>query len=119
MATTATRIAELERRLIEAERDLRRATARLGLQSRFRRIQGVLDGDLVAATNALDAPSTAKLRIYLKNLAGDFEDSGRTATIICRYTEIATLTAGRWMKAEYLDGEWSPYAPDCGATVLD
>ena len=76
-------------------------------------IIGKLDGDLVAATNFGTAPSTATLSVWTKNSSGNLVDSGRNETVVNRFLYLGTISSGTIVKAEWLEGEWQPYAIDC------
>lgn len=73
---------------------------------------GVLEGDLYAAVNWLNDPSTATIRIARKNGAGDYEITAETLTVTNRFENIS-LDAGTVIGVEWIDGEWQPYKADC------
>lgn len=76
-------------------------------------IIGKLDGELAAATAFATAPATATLSVWIRNVDGDLEDSGRNETIVNRFEFGTPIAAGTIMKAEWIEGEWQPYAADC------
>lgn len=79
--------------------------------------EGVLDGDLLAATGAKTGPSTATLSVYTNDASG-VHDSGDDITVTQRFTEVGTVSAGTWMVARKINGEWRPITTDCAPTTL-
>lgn len=75
-------------------------------------IMVVLDGDLDAATDKSNSPATATGSVWQKNSSGNLADTGRNETIVNRFEHIA-IVSGTLIKAEWIDGEWQPYASDC------
>lgn len=77
------------------------------------RVQCKLRGDLLAAVDSWTDPSTATAHVYRKYSSGDdMKWSGDTITIVNRFQDIS-VDAGRYCKAEWIDGEWQLYAADC------
>lgn len=77
------------------------------------RVQCKLTGDLLAAVDSWTDPSTAIAHVYRKYNGGDdMKWSGDTITIVNRFQDIS-VDAGRYCKAEWIDGEWQLYAADC------
>ncbi len=75
-------------------------------------LQVILMEDLLAAVDTLTDPSTAKARVLAKKTNGDLEITTREITIVNRCEEIS-IDAGRYAKAEWIDGEWQLYVADC------
>lgn len=78
----------------------------------LKRLQAVLQGNLNPATNTIDDPSTAPAKVLIKNEAGDMKLLNTEFTVVSRFQNI-TVLAGTYIKIEYIDGEWQPYAADC------
>ncbi len=78
----------------------------------FARFQGKLTEDLLAAVNTKRDPSTAKARILFRKLDGDLTLSTKEVTIVNRFENIS-VDKNTYVKFEWLDGEWQPYAADC------
>ena len=73
----------------------------------------ILDADLLAAVDTLTDPSTAQATILQGNGSGDLELSSITVTVVNRFENIS-IDADTYIKIEWIDGEWQPYAADCG-----
>ncbi|MGV2335063.1 MAG UNVERIFIED_CONTAM: hypothetical protein LVR18_27270 [Planctomycetaceae bacterium] len=78
-----------------------------------RRYQAILTEDLLAAVDTLTDPSTAKVRILERQGNGDLQLSDREYTVVNRFENIS-IDEGTYIKIEWIDGEWQPYAADCG-----
>ena len=76
-------------------------------------IIGKLDGDLAPATAFADDPSTATMSVWVRNVSGNLEDSGRNETIVNRFVNSSPILATTIVKAEWIEGEWQLYAADC------
>lgn len=76
------------------------------------RLQAILSEDLAAAVNTKRDPSTAVCRILKRKTNGDFTLSTQEKTVVNRFKNIS-LVAGTYLKIEFIDGEWQPYAADC------
>ena len=77
-------------------------------------VQVILAEDLLAAVDTLTDPSTAQANVLRRKTNGDFEITTRQLTIVNRFEEIS-VDAGRYAKAEWIDGEWQLYTADCPA----
>ena len=77
-----------------------------------RRLQAVLQEDLYAAVNTKRDPSTAKCKILRRKANGDLKLTDEEKTIVNRFKNIS-MDAGSYIKIEWIDGEWQPYAADC------
>lgn len=78
---------------------------------------GILLGDLDPASNAIDSPATATLRVYNYDDDGDLVDSTKDITVTNRYTEIGTISSGSLLMVIQHGPEWWPIAADCSATA--
>jgi len=76
-------------------------------------LQAILVSDLLAAVDSLTDPSTAQARILARKANGDLEISTREETVVNRFENIS-IDADTYIKIEFIDGEWQPYAADCG-----
>ena len=76
------------------------------------RLQAILSEDLAAAVNTKRDPSTATCRILKRKTNGDFTLSSQEKTVVNRFKHIS-INAGTYIKIEFIDGEWQPYAADC------
>lgn len=76
------------------------------------RLQAILSEDLAAAVNTKRDPSTAVCRILKRKTNGDLTLSTQEKTVVNRFKNISLL-AGTYLKIEFIDGEWQPYAADC------
>jgi hypothetical protein len=76
-------------------------------------LQAILLSDLLAAVDSLTDPSTAQARILTRKANGDLEISTREETVVNRFENIS-IDADTYIKIEFIDGEWQPYASDCG-----
>lgn len=76
-------------------------------------LQAILMSDLLAAVDSLTDPSTAQARILARKANGDLEISTREETVVNRFENIS-IDADSYIKIEWIDGEWQPYAADCG-----
>lgn len=79
----------------------------------IRRYQAILDADLLAAVDTFTDPSTATARIIRRKPDGDLEVTATTVTVVNRFENIS-IDADSYIKIEWIDGEWQPYAADCG-----
>jgi len=77
------------------------------------RRQAVLQEDLLAAVDSFTDPSTALAEIIRRKADGDLELSGEVVTVVNRFENIS-IDEGTYIKIEWIDGEWQPYAADCG-----
>jgi len=77
---------------------------------------GILDADLIAATNALTNPGTAELSIY--DGQPDIVDTGKNLTVVNRNTETGTIVEGTFMVVIRHNAEWVPIAGDCDITTI-
>ena len=75
--------------------------------------QAILTADLMAAVDMLTDPSTAQARILIGNGSGDLVLSDDSVTVVNRFENIS-IDEGTYIKIEWIDGEWQPYAADCG-----
>lgn len=80
---------------------------------RTQRRQAVLQSDLLAAVDTFTDPSTAYAELLQLNAAGDLELSGERVLVVNRFENIS-IDEGTYIKIEVIDGEWQPYAADCG-----
>lgn len=82
--------------------------------------EGVLLGNLAAATNGTDNPSTQNLTVYAPALVGTggWEATGETIVITNRMTQITTIPSGAWLGAILTHGEYRPVVSDCSATTI-
>ena len=80
---------------------------------RDQRRQAILEADLLAAVDTLTDPSTAPARLLNLTAGGDLEVSDETVTVVNRFENIS-IDADTYIKIEWIDGEWQPYAADCG-----
>ena len=87
-------------------------STQLPRQQQLRR-QAILQSDLLAAVDTLTDPSTAQATILQGNGSGDLELSDITVTVVNRFENIS-IDADTYIKIEFIDGEWQPYAADCG-----
>ena len=87
-------------------------STQLPRQQQLRR-QAILQSDLLAAVDTLTDPSTAQATILQGNGSGDLELSSITVTVVNRFENIS-IDADTYVKIEWIDGEWQPYAADCG-----
>lgn len=76
------------------------------------RFQGIMSEDLYAAVNTKRDPSRAKARILFRKLDGDLTLSTKEVEIVNRCRNIS-VDAGRYVKFEWIDGEWQLYVADC------
>jgi len=77
-----------------------------------RRLQAVLQEDLYAAVNTKRDPSTAICKILRRKPDGDLKLTTEEKTVVNRFINIS-MDAGTYIKIEWIDGEWQPYAADC------
>ena len=77
--------------------------------------EGVLAGDLAAATNILTGATTATLTVYRGDGAGDLESAGYSIELTNRSLDLAGST-GVYAIARRLNGEWRPIWIDCSPT---
>ena len=75
--------------------------------------QAILTADLLAAVDTLTDPSTAQARILIGSGSGDLVLSDDSVTVVNRFENIS-IDEGTYIKIEWIDGEWQPYAADCG-----
>ena len=75
--------------------------------------QAILTNDLLAAVDTLTDPSTAEADLLNLKANGDLELSGERVTVVNRFENIS-IDEGTYIKIEWIDGEWQPYAADCG-----
>jgi hypothetical protein len=80
---------------------------------RDQRRQAILEADLLAAVDTLTDPSTAPARLLDLTAGGDLKLSDETVTVVNRFENIS-IDADSYIKIEFIDGEWQPYAADCG-----
>ena len=107
MEQVARTVREVARRLRNTEPHRARYTGQ-----QLRR-QAILQSDLLAAVDTLTDPSTAQATILQGNGSGDLELSDITVTVVNRFENIS-IDADTYIKIEWIDGEWQPYASDCG-----
>lgn len=79
----------------------------------IRRYQAILDTDLLAAVDMFADPSTATAHILRRKANGDLEVTQQVVTVVNRFENIS-IDADTYIKIEWIDGEWQPYAADCG-----
>lgn len=75
--------------------------------------QAILDADLLAAVDMFADPSTATAHILRRKANGDLEVTQQVVTVVNRFENIS-IDADTYIKIEWIDGEWQPYAADCG-----
>ena len=75
--------------------------------------QAILDADLLAAVDMFADPSTATAHLIGRKANGDLEVLDETVTVVNRFENIS-IDADTYIKIEWIDGEWQPYAADCG-----
>ena len=80
----------------------------------IRRYQAILDADLLAAVDMFADPSTATAHILRRKANGDLEVTQQVVTVVNRFENIS-IDADTYIKIEWIDGEWQPYAADCPA----
>jgi hypothetical protein len=81
-------------------------------------IEGVLLGNLAAATHALTAPATAQLQTWVKDPAGSGNlVNGPIETITNRDTG-NSASSGAYLTAFWMNSEWRPTWESCGSVVL-
>jgi hypothetical protein len=107
MAQVSRTVREVARRLRNTEPHRARYTGQ-----QLRR-QAILQSDLLAAVDTLTDPSTAQATILQGNGSGDLELSDIVVTVVNRFENIS-IDADSYIKIEWIDGEWQPYAADCG-----
>lgn len=89
-----------------------------GASSRYqpvsgRRKQGVLDGELAAASAFDTGSSTATMTVYTRDsITGDLTPSEETLTVTNRFENI-TVATGKYVHVQLLGGEWHVVAADC------
>lgn len=71
-------------------------------------IEGILDGDLAAATDSGETETTATLSVWAGEGA-DWADTGQNVTVTNRSTGLSAST-GDYMQAIEISGEWRPLA---------
>jgi hypothetical protein len=76
------------------------------------RMQGKMMDDLAAAVNTKRDPSTARVKVLRKKTDGDLTLTTTIYTLTNRFTNIS-IDTGTYVKFEWMDGEWQPYAADC------
>lgn len=76
--------------------------------------QCILQSDLLAAVDTLTDRSTALAELLQRANNGDLETTGQLVTVVNPFREIS-IDAGTYIKIEWIDGEWQPYAADCPA----
>lgn len=76
------------------------------------RLQAILQEDLYAAVNTKRDPSTAICRILRRKRNGDLKLTTEEKTVVNRFKNIS-IDSGTYIKIEWIDGEWQPYAADC------
>ena len=105
---------QIARTVREVHRRMRNPDAHRGayLQGQSRR-QAVLQSDLLAAVDTFTDPSTALAEIIRRKANGDLELSDEVVTVVNRFENIS-IDGGTYIKIEWIDGEWQPYAADCG-----
>jgi len=78
-----------------------------------RRYQALLDEDLLAAVDTFTDPITATARIIRRKSDGELEVKATSVTVVNRFEKIS-IDADTYIKIEFIDCEWQPYAADCG-----
>lgn len=76
------------------------------------RLQGKMIDDLLAAVNTKRDPSTGRVKVLRKKSNGDLTLSTTIYTLTNRFENIS-INKGSYVKFEWMDGEWQPYAADC------
>jgi hypothetical protein len=76
------------------------------------RLQGIMEDDMPAAVNTKRDPSTAQVKVLRKKSNGDLQSTKTIYTLTNRFKNIS-INKGTYVKFEFLDGEWQPYAADC------
>jgi hypothetical protein len=76
------------------------------------RLQGIMEDDMPAAVNTKRDPSTARVKVLRKKSNGDLQSTKTIYTLTNRFKNIS-INKGTYVKFEFLDGEWQPYAADC------
>ena len=76
-------------------------------------LEGVLDGDLAAATD-LNTPTTATLSVWRLSTAGVMADSGEDVTVTNR-DPLTSASAGDYLQVMRAVGEWRPSAAATGS----
>jgi hypothetical protein len=82
------------------------------VRGNIERLQAVLMEDLYAAVNTKRDPSTAICRILRRKSNGDLKLTTEEKTVVNRFKNIS-IDSGTYIKIEWIDGEWQPYAADC------
>jgi hypothetical protein len=75
-------------------------------------LQAVLDEDLFAAEDTFTDPSTAVATILIRDRFGKLRASTRKETVVNRFENIS-IDKDTYIKIEWIEGEWQPYASDC------
>jgi len=75
-------------------------------------LQAVLDEDLFAAEDTFTDPSTAIATILIRDRYGNLRASTRKETVVNRFENIS-IDKDTYIKIEWIEGEWQPYASDC------
>ena len=75
-------------------------------------LQAVLDEDLFAAEDTFTDPSTAVATILIRDRYGNLRASTRKETVVNRFENIS-IDKDTYIKIEWIEGEWQPYASDC------
>jgi hypothetical protein len=75
-------------------------------------LQAVLDEDLFAAEDTFNDPSTAIATILIRDRYGNLRASTRKETVVNRFENIS-IDKDTYIKIEWIEGEWQPYASDC------
>lgn len=76
------------------------------------RVQVRMKEDLFAAPHSLTDPSTAQAYILRKQGTDDLVQTTDEITIVNR-NQFISVDAGKYCKAEWIDGEWQLYNADC------
>ena len=75
-------------------------------------LQVVLQEDLLAAVDSCRDPSKALATVLKRKPNGDLKKSCRRIQVVNRFMNIS-IDKDRFVKVEWIDGEWQPYAADC------
>jgi len=76
------------------------------------RKQGIMIDDLPAAVNTKRDPSTGRVKVLRKKTDGDLTLTTTIYTLTNRFERIS-IASGTYVKFEWMDDEWQPYAADC------
>ena len=80
-------------------------------------VDGILTGELAAATSTLTSPGTATFKILHPNSSGNLVLTDWVETITNRYENI-DLQSGTYITAKRMNGEWRLSGADCAVSTI-